>query len=83
MSRIRAATILPRGAVDSVRQLHVSTPVTLPSSFGDEGLDADEEGDQSLVDAAVAAATPVAEAMEFYLVDPLRGDGPELVEPAS
>lgn len=33
--------------------------------------------------AAVAAATPVAEALEFYPVGPLRGDGPELLEPIS
>lgn len=77
------ATILTRAAVGNVRQLHERTPVTLPPSFWDEWLDPDEEGDQSLVDAAVAAATPVAEALEFYPVDPLRGDGPELVEPAS
>lgn len=77
------ATILTKAAVGSVRQLHERTPVTLPPSFWDEWLDLDEEGDQSLDDAAVAAATPIAEALEFYPVDPLRGDGPELVEPAS
>jgi len=33
------------------------------------------------VDAAVAAATPVAEALEFHQIGPLKGDGPELVKP--
>ena len=77
------ATILTRAAVGDVAQLHDRTPVTLPPSFWDEWLDASQEGDQSLVDAAVAAATPVAEALEFYQVAPLTGDGPELIEPVS
>jgi putative SOS response-associated peptidase YedK len=65
-----------------VSELHDRTPVTLPPSFWDEWLDADQDGDQTLVDAAVTAATPVAEALELYQVAPLKGDGPELVEPA-
>lgn len=77
------ATILTRAAVGEVSQLHDRTPVTLPASFWDEWLDAGQEGDQTLVDAAVAAATPVAEALEFHQVAPLRGDGPELVKPIS
>lgn len=55
--------------------------MTLPAEFWDEWLDADLEGDQALLDAAVATATPVAESLEFYEVYPLKGDGPELVEP--
>ncbi|WP_218714153.1 SOS response-associated peptidase family protein [Arthrobacter sp. BF1] len=74
-------TILTRAAVGEVSQLHDRTPVTLPPSFWDEWLDAGQDGDQTLVDAAVAAATPVAEALEFHQVGPLKGDGPELVAP--
>lgn len=74
-------TILTRAAVGKVSQLHDRTPVTLPPSFWDEWLDAGQDGDQTLVDAAVAAATPVAEALLFHQVGPLKGDGPELVEP--
>lgn len=77
------ATILTRAAVGEVSQLHDRTPVTLPPSFWDEWLDASQDGDQTLVDAAVAAATSVAESLEFYQVGPLKGDGPELVEPQS
>ncbi|WP_104111849.1 SOS response-associated peptidase [Arthrobacter sp. N199823] len=76
------ATILTRAAVGEVSQLHDRTPVTLPPSFWDEWLDADQDGDQTLVDAAVAAATPVAEALQFHRVGPLKGDGPGLVTPA-
>lgn len=74
-------TILTRAAVGKVSQLHDRTPVTLPPSFWDEWLDAGQVGDQTLIDAAVAAATPVAEALLFYQVGPVRGDGPELVTP--
>ncbi len=76
-------TILTRAAVGEVSQLHDRTPVTLPPSFWDEWLDAGQDGDQALVDAAVAAATPVAAALQFHQVGPLKGDGPELVEPHS
>ena len=74
-------TILTRAAVGEVSKLHDRTPVTLPPSFWDEWLDASQDGSQTLVDAAVAAATPVAEALQFHQVGPLKGDGPELVEP--
>lgn len=77
------ATILTRAAVGEVSQLHDRTPVTLPPSFWDEWLDAGQDGDQTLIDAAVAAATPVAEALQFHQVGTLKGDGPELVEPIS
>ncbi|MDD0858453.1 SOS response-associated peptidase family protein [Arthrobacter alpinus] len=68
-------TILTRAAVGEVSQLHDRTQVTLPPSFWDEWLDAGQDGDQTLVDAAVAAATPVAEALEFHQVGPLKGTG--------
>lgn len=62
-------------------QLHDRTPVALTPSFLDEWLDADQDGGQTLMDAAVAVATPVAETLEFYQVGPLKGDGPALVKP--
>jgi putative SOS response-associated peptidase YedK len=74
------ATILTRPAVGEVAWLHHRTPVTLPPEFWDEWLDADTEGDQKLMDAAVAAATPVAESLEFYPVAPIRGNSPENVQ---
>ncbi|PYI69824.1 hypothetical protein CVV68_01590 [Arthrobacter livingstonensis] len=55
--------------------------MTLPPSFWDEWLDAEQDGDQGLVDAAVAAATPVAEALQFHQVAPLKGEGSELLRP--
>lgn len=75
------ATIMTRAAVGTVAELHDRTPVTLPERFVDEWIAADVVGDQTLVDAAVAAATPVAEGLQFWEVAPVRGDGPQLIEP--
>lgn len=74
-------TILTRAAVGGVAEIHDRTPVTLPAHLVDQWLDASTVGDQGLVDEAVAAATPVSEALEYYEVAPLRGDGPELIAP--
>lgn len=76
------ATILTSDAVDQLVGIHDRNPVPLPHDFWDTWLDPEIEGDQSLVDAAVQAALPVAETLEAYPVRPLRGDGPELIERA-
>lgn len=77
------ATIITRAAVGEVAGIHDRTPVTLPEHWIENWIDATVVGDQALVDAAVAAATPVAEGLEFYEVAPLKGDGPELVQPVA
>jgi len=41
------------------------------------------EGTQELVDAAVQAALPVAAGLEVYEVAPVRGNGPQLIEPVA
>ncbi|MEV8358484.1 SOS response-associated peptidase [Microbacterium sp. NPDC076895] len=74
-------TILTRAAVGGVARIHDRTPVTLPGSAWAEWLDPQTAGDQSLLDWAVAEATPVAERLDAYEVAPLRGDGPELTLP--
>lgn len=60
---------------------HDRTSVTLPEHWIEQRVDATVVGDQLLVDAAVAAATPIGEDLEFYEVAPLKGDGPELIVP--
>lgn len=77
------ATIITRPAVGEVVGIHDRTPVTLPAHWIDQWVDATVVGDQALVDEAVAAATPIAEGLEFYEVAPLKGDGPELIRPAA
>lgn len=76
-------TILTSGAVDELLHIHDRNPVMLPPEWWDRWLDPDLEGTQELVDAAVAAALPVAGVLEVYEVAPLpfRGNGPHLIEP--
>lgn len=76
-------TMITRPAVGEIAWLHDRTPLILPESFWDEWLDADQSGDQGFIDAAVDLATPLAKELEFYQVNPLKGDGPGLVEPAA
>jgi putative SOS response-associated peptidase YedK len=76
------ATILTMAAVPSLASIHDRNPVPLPRAFWDDWLSLDIDGDQHLVDAAVAAAVPVAESLEFHEVAPLRGEnGPGLTAP--
>jgi putative SOS response-associated peptidase YedK len=77
------ATILTSGAVDELLHIHDRNPVMLPESWWDRWLDPKVEGTQELVDAAVQAALPVAAGLEVYEVAPLRGDGPQLMEPVA
>lgn len=75
-------TILTRAATGAVAQIHDRTPVTLPKDMIEEWIDPRTEGNASLVDAAVAAATPVAESLEFHrIASPIRGDSPEMIRP--
>jgi putative SOS response-associated peptidase YedK len=78
---VLTASILTRPAVGELAAIHDRTPVTLPTEWWDDWLDPDMIGDQALVDAAVAAATPVAEALEFYRVGPVTDNSPELLNP--
>jgi putative SOS response-associated peptidase YedK len=79
---VLTATILTRDAVGALRGIHERTPVTLPNEWWDEWLDPTTEGDQSLVDAAVAASTPAVEALVMHQVAALRGDDrAELINP--
>ena len=75
-------TILTRPAVGELAGIHDRTPVTLPADMVDTWIDPTTTGDQSLVDAAVAAATPVAESLQFHrIASPIRGDSPEMIRP--
>lgn len=78
---VLTATILTSAAVDNMVGIHDRNPVPLPRDFVDSWLSPEIVGDQALVDAAVAAALPIAQELRVYEVAPLRGDGPELVRP--
>lgn len=78
------ATILTREADGWLREIHDRTPVTLPPNWWDDWLDPTIEGDQSFIDAAVDASTPVADALAVHEVAPIRGeDRSELINPLS
>jgi putative SOS response-associated peptidase YedK len=77
------ATILTSTAVDELLQIHDRNPVPLPADWWDDWLDPKIDGDQSLVDAAVQAALPVAAELVIDQVRPIafKADGPELTQP--
>ena len=77
------AAILTMDAAPHLAEIHDRNPVVLPPEFWADWLDPRQEGDQGLVDAAVASATPVADALEFHEVRPFstKDDGPGLIEP--
>ena len=76
------ATILTRAAVGAVAEVHDRTPVTLPVDMIEEWIDPRTEADQSFVEATVAAATPVAESLQFHrIASPIRGDSSEMIRP--
>lgn len=74
-------TMLTRAASGPAASIHDRAPVMLPREVVDEWLDPTVEGDQSLVDAMVAESEQVLERLELHAVAPLRGDGPQLIEP--
>ncbi|GEP25608.1 SOS response-associated peptidase [Cryobacterium levicorallinum] len=78
---VLSATILTTDALGPLTQIHDRTPVPLPEEWWDQWLDSATDGDQTLVDAAVAASHEVVETLNFYAVAPVVGNGPELIEP--
>jgi putative SOS response-associated peptidase YedK len=78
---VLSATILTTDAEGPLAQIHDRTPVALPEEWWDQWLDPATQGDQALVDAAVTASRTVMESLNFYEVAPVKGNGPELIEP--
>ena len=76
------ATILTRPSTGPVAELHDRAPLILPDEAQPDWLDPGTEGTQTLVDAMVDASDSLTEQLAFHPVRPLRGDGPELIEPA-
>ncbi|UBH06767.1 DUF159 family protein [Leucobacter sp. Psy1] len=76
------ATILTRQSAGVMAGIHERMPVFIADELVREWLDPETSGDQSLVDAVSAEAVPIAEHLREWTVRPLRGDGPELLEPA-
>lgn len=71
------ATMLTADAVHTLDHIHDRNPVPLPRELWGDWLNPDIEGDQTFVDAAVAAAIPVAEALEIVEVAAVTDDAPQ------
>ena len=80
---VLSATILTTDAHGPLTRIHDRTPVALPEEWWDHWLDPATEGDQALVDAAVAASRAVVESLQFHEVAPVNGNGPDLLEPVT
>ncbi|NYJ19322.1 SOS response-associated peptidase [Glaciibacter psychrotolerans] len=80
---VLSATILTTDAQGPLAEIHDRIPVVLPEEWWDHWLDPTTVGDQSLVDAAVAASRETADLLSFYEVGPITGNGPELLEPVN
>ncbi|TFC27855.1 SOS response-associated peptidase [Cryobacterium sp. TMT2-18-3] len=78
---VLSATILTQDAEGPLAALHNRMPVILAEEWWDQWLDPHTPGDQALVDAAVAASREAVESLSYHEVAPVRGDGPELIEP--
>lgn len=78
---VLSATILTQDAEGPLAALHDRMPVIVAEEWWDQWLDPHTVGDQDLVNAAVAASRESAESLRYYEVAPVRGDGPELIEP--
>ncbi|WP_336652354.1 MULTISPECIES: SOS response-associated peptidase [unclassified Leucobacter] len=76
------ATILTRASAGVMESLHDRMPVFMAEELVRDWLDPETEGDQLLVDAVSEASIPISEQLREWAVRPLRGDGPELIEPA-
>jgi putative SOS response-associated peptidase YedK len=76
------ATILTMPTVPELAAIHDRNPVPLPTEFWGTWLNPTLGGTQNLVDEAVAAAIPVASSLSEYRVNPVRGNGPELISRA-
>lgn len=79
---VLTATILTMAAPEPIAWLHDRTPVVLGTDDWDWWLNRETTADPSFVAEAVARSVPVASALRTHEVNPVRGDGPELLLPA-
>lgn len=80
---VLTATILTMAAPEPIAWIHDRTPVILGAEDWDWWLDRSLEADQHFVDAAAEKSIPVARRLTAYPVNPIRGNGPELLQPAN
>lgn len=69
-------TILTADAVHTLDHIHDRNPVPLPRDWWDEWLSTTATADQNFVNAAVAAAIPVAESLQIIEIAKVSDDNP-------
>lgn len=79
---VLTAAHLTTDAAPHLSAIHHRNPVALPQEFWQDWLDPGTEGDQSLVDAAVAASVSVTDSLSFHEVRSFgtKDDGLQLTE---
>ena len=78
---IVTVTILTRPAPEHLAHIHPRSPVAIPRQAWSRWLDADETGNQALVDQMVDISDDVFAHCVAHAVSPLRGDHPGLINP--
>ncbi len=80
---VLSATILTAEAHGPLAKIHDRTPVPLPEEWWDQWLDPATNGNQSLLDAAVAASLESVQSLIFHQVAPVTGNAAALIDPVS
>lgn len=79
---VLTATILTQASAGVMEPLHSRMPVFVDDEILTDWLDPSTVGDQTLVDAVAALSVPYSATLREWAVRPLRGDGPDLIDPA-
>lgn len=79
---VLTATILTMAAPQPIAWLHDRTPVVLGSDDWDWWLNRETAANPTFIADAVARSDPQARTLRVYEVNPVKGDGPELLLPA-
>lgn len=78
---VLSATILTRASAGKLANIHDRMPMMVPENLIDPWLDPRVLGSQSFLEDFAAGTLSVTNALDFYPVAPLSGDGPMLIEP--
>lgn len=79
---VLTATILTMAAPEPIAWLHDRTPVVLGSDDWDWWLNRETSANPAFIEELVTRSVPVASDLRTHEVNPVRGDGPELLLPA-
>ncbi len=80
---VLTATILTRSSAGVMERLHDRMPVFLSDELTSDWLNPEIVGNLDLVNLAADLAAPISRELTEYEVRPLRGNGRELIQPAS